>query len=808
MTLSYKWLSEYLPKKVDPEQLSQLLTSIGLEVESMSPYEEVKGGLKGLIIGEVLETSKHPNADKLTLTKVNIGATSPLSIVCGAPNVAAGQKVVVAPVGATIYPTKGEPLTMRIAKIRGEESQGMICAEDEIGWGDSHAGIMVLNASAVPGTLAADYFNLYDDIIYEIGLTPNRMDAMSHWGVARDVCAYLSHHENKKWGPVKPTAAPLYSSNNELPFSVTIENTKACPRYSGVSIKGVTIGPSPAWMQQRLKAIGLRPINNIVDITNYIQHETGQPLHAFNADTIPGGKVIVKNLPAGTSFVTLDNIERKLDAEDLMICNEEGGLCIAGVFGGINSGVTQNTQNIFLESAFFEGITLRKTSFRHGLRTDAATRFEKGTDISATITVLERAVQLILEIAGGKVSSHLIDVYPQPAPKKEVTIEWSFFKKLSGKDYSPAACKGILQSLGFEVLEETAECLRIAVPYHKPDIEFPADLVEEIIRIDGLDNIEIPSTISITPAIESGDLRETLKEKISNQLAGMGFHEMMTNSITNASFYSEAEQVEMVTMLNSLSAELNAMRPSLLETSLQVVAHNLNHRNLTLRLFEFGKVYKKIDSGRYEEKERCCILVTGQRQETGWREKELPADLYTLKGVVESVCKGTGLSPVCVTAQEDPKLSGLIQWQLGKKRLGIAGEINGTLSSKFGIKQPVFFAELDWELMAQLAQEAKIKIREIPRFPAVQRDLALVVPNTLTWQTLEETVQKIRIQTLRDIKLFDIFESEKLGAGKKSMAVNFTFLDEEKTLTDKEIEGWMNKIMDTLEKELAITIRK
>lgn len=808
MTLSYKWLSEYLPTKVDPEQLSVILTSIGLEVESMTPYEEVKGGLKGLLIGEVLETSKHPNADKLTLTKVNVGGPAPLSIVCGAPNVAAGQKVVVAPVGTTIYPTQGEPLTMRMAKIRGEESQGMICAEDEIGWGDSHAGIMVLNPTAIPGAPAASYFNLYDDIIYEIGLTPNRMDAMSHWGVARDVCAYLSHHENKKWEPVKPVVAPLTSSTNDLPFSVTIENTKACPRYSGISITGVTIGPSPEWMQKRLKAIGLRPINNIVDITNYIQHETGQPLHAFDANAIPEGKVIVKNLPAGTPFVTLDAVERKLDAEDLMICNEKGGMCIAGVFGGLESGVSANTKNIFLESAFFDGITLRKTSFRHGLRTDAATRFEKGTDISATVTVLERAVQLILEIAGGKISSSLIDVYPQPAPKKEVTIQWSFIKKLSGKDYTPTACKGILQSLGFETLEETSEKLRVAVPYHKPDIELPADLVEEIIRIDGLDNIEIPSTISITPAIESGDLRETLKEKIADQLAGMGFHEMMTNSITNASFYSEAEQASMVTMLNSLSMELNAMRPYLLETSLQVVAHNLNHRNLNLRLFEFGKVYQKIESGRYEENERCCLLLTGQRQETGWRQKELAADMYTLKGAIEAVCKGVGLNASSQPAAANEKLSRGIQWQVGKKIIASAGEINAPLAAKFGIKQAVYYAELNWELIAQLAQKVKIKIHEIPRFPAVQRDLALVVPQQLAWHTVEETVQKIRLQTLRDIKLFDIFESDKLGAGKKSMAVNFTFLDEEKTLTDKEIEGWMNKIMETLEKELAITIRK
>ncbi|MEO7983149.1 MAG: phenylalanine--tRNA ligase subunit beta, partial [Bacteroidota bacterium] len=451
MTISYKWLSEYLPAGqaglpviVEPERLSRILTSIGLEVESMDTYEEVKGGLEGLIVGEVLAAEKHPNADKLTLTKVNIGKGEPLQIVCGAPNVAAGQKVIVATVGTTIFPTAGDPLTMKVAKIRSVESQGMICAEDEIGLGSSHAGIMVLPAEVKVGTLAVDYFRPYKDVIFEIGLTPNRMDAMSHWGVARDVCAYLSHHDKKDIRPKLPNANSFKVDNTSLPVDVKVENAAACPRYSGVSIANVTITESPKWLQQKLKAIGLRPINNIVDITNFIQHETGQPLHAFDADQLAGRKIIVKNLPEGTPFVTLDEKERKMGAEDLMICDDNGGICIAGVFGGLHSGVSAATKNIFLESAFFDPILTRKTSFRHGLRTDAASRFEKGTDISATVTVLKRAAILIKEIASGEIASEIVDIYPVTKPKTEVAIKYHFIKKLSGKNYHPDAVKDIL----------------------------------------------------------------------------------------------------------------------------------------------------------------------------------------------------------------------------------------------------------------------------------------------------------------------------------------------------------------------------
>lgn len=808
MTISYKWLSEYLPVTVESERLSRILTAIGLEVESLEKYEEIRGGLKGLIIGEVISTEKHPNADKLTLTKVNVGKEEPLSIVCGAPNVATGQKVVVAPVGTTIYPVQGEPVTMKTAKIRGVESQGMICAEDEIGLGVSHAGIMVLPDEVKPGTPAAAFFQPYEDCVYEIGLTPNRMEAMSHWGVARDVCAYLSHHDKKDIRAKLPHANGFKPDNNSLPIDVKIENPEACPRYSGVSITGVTIGESPRWLQQRLKSIGQRPVNNIVDITNYIQHETGQPLHAFDADAITGGKVIVKNLPEGTLFITLDEKERKLSAGDLMICNENEGMCIAGVFGGLKSGVSANTKNIFLESACFAPVMIRKTSFRHGLRTDAATRFEKGTDISATVNVLKRAAQLIKEIGGGEIASAIADIYPQAKEKSQVAVKYHYLKKLSGKNYHPDAVKGILTSLGFEVIKEGIDELRVAVPYHKPDISLPADLVEEILRIDGLDNVPIPEAITITPSREENYSTEIYREKVAAWLAGQGFQEIVTNSITNAAWFSEEELKTSVAMLNSLSAELNLMRPSMLETALGVIAHNLNRRNTSLKLFEYGKTYSTSGPGKYAEPEHLCIYLTGNHTEDGWRSKAVPADFYVLKGIGAALLRLLGISADAIEPLQDAKLETGLQLLVNGKPVWKAGIVSKNILSRFDIKQPVFFADLDWDAVSRMAAAHQPAFREIPKFPAVQRDLSMVVPKQLPYENVEKTVQKMRLRKLKEMRLFDIFESEKLGAGKKSLAVNFTFVDEEKTLTDKEIDGWMSTIMATLEKDLQAEIRK
>jgi len=808
MTISYNWLSDYLPVSIAPDRLSKILTSIGLEVERLETFEEVKGGLKGLVIGEVLEASQHPNADKLRLTKVATGNGEPLQIVCGAPNVAAGQKVVVATVGTTIYPASGDPLTMKVAKIRGEESYGMICAEDEIGLGTSHAGIMVLPADARVGMPAAEYFKPYSDTIYEIGLTPNRMDAMSHWGVARDVCAYLSHHDKKEVRPKIPTAN-IKADNNSLPVQIVIEAQEACRRYSGVSIAGITVKESPKWMQERLKAIGLRPINNIVDITNYIQHETGQPLHAFDYNAIKGGKVVVKTLADGTLFKTLDDKERKLHAEDLMICNAEEGMCIAGVFGGLESGVTESTTNIFLESAYFDPTSIRKTSFRHGLRTDAATRFEKGIDISNTVTVLRRAAQLIKELAGGEIASDFIDVYPDPLPKAEVVLKNQYLKKLSGKNYHPETVKNILHSLGFRVIKEGMDAISFEVPYHKPDVTLPADIVEEILRIDGLDNIDIPTAITISPAVEGDGTGDALKYKIANALVGLGFSEILTNSITNSKYATEAELATTVKLLNNLSSELDVLRPNMLYTALEVIQFNHNRKAANLQFFEWGKTYSTEAAGQYTEQAHFCLYVTGQTSSNSWKGKGNTSDVYYLKGVVESILKMCGFNQLSFEENEGSTQFGAsLKAVINGQTLVQLGQVSQKTTAAFDIKMPVFVADFNWGLLLKYRSSQKITYKPLPKYPAVERDLALVVPKQMPYSQINSIIKNLRLNKLQEVKLFDVFESEKLGADKKSLAVNFTFLDEEKTLTDKEIDSWMQKIMNSLEKEGGAEIRK
>ncbi len=805
MTISYNWLSEYLPETLDPEKLSRILTSIGLEVESLEKYERIKGGLSGLLIGEVLECSAHPNADKLKLTSVNIGQKEPLQVVCGAANVAAGQKVVIAPVGTTIFPMSGEPLTMKVAKIRGVESYGMICAEDEIGLGGSHGGIMVLPNNLVPGTAAATYFKPYSDWIYEIGLTPNRMDAMSHFGVARDVCAYLTHHQ-KDVRVKTPFANGFKHDNNNLPIKVMVENAIACPRYAGISISGVTIEDSPEWLKNRLLSIGLRPINNIVDITNFILHETGQPLHAFDADAILGGEVVIKNLEKGTVFNTLDGKERILDENNLMICNASEGMCIAGVYGGQKSGVTANTKNIFLESAWFQPSSIRKTSLQHGLRTDAATRFEKGVDIDNTVNVLKRAVLMIKDIAGGEISSEIVDIYPAPQPKTEVSLKHHYLKKLSGKNYHADKVNRILTSLGFEILKEGLDELRVAVPRSKPDISLPADIVEEIIRIDGLDNIEIPSTITISPATDETAFKENLKDKIANYLVGQGFVEILTNSITNSKYFSETVLETAVKMINSLSADLDILRPSMLETGLETLAYNLNRKNNNLLCFEFGKTYTSSAPGAYAEAEHLALYFTGSNQEAHWHQQELAFDIFKAKGVAAAILQLCGLQGVqFVAIENEPNTLSL---RVGKKEIGQVLEVDKKRLANFDIKQAVFYIDIDFGKLLSLASQKKITYKEVSRFPTMQRDLALVVGRNISFEAIDQQVRKTQLAKLQQVRLFDVFESDKLGADKKSMAVSFTFVDEEKTLTDKEVDGMVTRLIQNFEKELGAEIRK
>lgn len=808
MTISYNWLCDYLPEKIEPEKLSKILTSIGLEVESLHAYESVKGGLQGLVTGEVLTCEKHPDADKLKLTTVNTGNGTPLQIVCGASNVAAGQKVIVATVGTTVYPVAGDPITIKKAKIRGVESQGMICAEDEIGLGSSHEGIMVLPADTAVGKPVTELFEVYKDHIIEIGLTPNRMDAMSHLGVARDVCAYLTHHNKRETKLVSPFKNTFKPDSTNHTVEVAIENETDCRRYAGVYISGIAVAESPVWLKQRLTTIGLKPISNIVDITNFILHETGQPLHAFDAAKITGNKIIVKSAKEGEKFRTLDDKERILKVTDLMICNDTEAMCIAGVYGGIHSGVNNETKDVFLESAWFNPVAIRKTSVQHGLRTDAATRFEKGVDISNTVNVLKRAAEMIREICGGQISSNIVDVYPQHAEKVSVGLKYHYLKKLSGKNYHGEAVKNILTALGFEIMKDNMDELWVNVPFSKPDISMPADIVEEVMRIDGLDNIEIPSVISISPSVDVYAERIALKEKTANYLTGLGFSEIFTNSLTNSGYYGETELSAVVKLKNSLSAGLDIMRPLMLETGLDVMAHNINRKNDRLQLFEFGKTYSSKEAGVYTEQNHLALYLTGNITETGWQQKQQQTDFYYLKGVLEKLLSIAGLDKAGFEKIEMPGFNEAVFIQLGNRNIGVAGMISAKKAAAHDVKQPVFYADLYWDEWAAQQKSKEIRYKEIAKFPAVERDLALVVDKTISYAEIEKTVEAAKIIQLRSVRLFDVFESEKLGANKKSMAVNFTFLDETKTLTDKEIESFMNKITGLYQKNLGAEIRK
>jgi phenylalanyl-tRNA synthetase beta chain len=820
MTISYHWLNDYLPIVLEPEKLSKILTSIGLEVETLHYYEEVPGSLTGLVTGQVLACTGHPNADKLKVTTVDTGMGTPLQVVCGAANVAVGQKVVVAIPGTTIHPLHGEPVTMKVARIRGVESQGMLCAEDELGLGESHAGIIVLPEETPIGIPAADVFKPYTDWIYEIGLTPNRMDAMSHLGVARDVCAYLTHHERQSYTVKSPFPSALTIDDFSLPIRVTIANTQACRRYSGVSLTGIKAGPSPLWMQQRLKAIGVRPISNVVDVTNYLLHETGQPLHAFDAARITGNEVIVRNLPEGTPFVTLDGKERKLSAEDLIVCNAREGMAMGGVFGGKDSGIHEQTTAIFLESAWFEPVGIRKTSLRHGLRTDAAIRFEKGVDISGTLPVLRRAAQLIREITGGKVSSEIVDVYPKPVAQPQVSLKFHYLKKLSGKNYHPDTVRNILVSLGFGLSRETIDEITVSVPYSKTDIHLPADLVEEVMRIDGLDNIDIPEAIRISPAVEADHTSFALKEKMAGYLVGLGFNEILTNSISNSAYFGAYEEDKKVKLLNNLSTELDMLRPSMLETGMEAIAYNLNRKNDSLRLFEFGKTYlqwlKEGPAGLppedrltpYEESDHLCLYMTGLSRGDSWAQKADKVDFYYTKGLTEALLTISGLSPFSGQVSSTPGLSESVVYRYEEHPIARVGKVSKQVTDSFDIRQPVFFADIDWNQLTRLFGKQTILYREVTRFPAVQRDLALVVGESIPYARIEQVAFQSKIRKLRSVALFDLFRSEKLGEGKKSVALSFTFQDEEKTLTDKEIDSMMQQLMRAFETELSAEIRR
>ncbi|MDR3680887.1 MAG: phenylalanine--tRNA ligase subunit beta [Flavipsychrobacter sp.] len=800
MIISYKWLLDYLPQPLPVNELSKILTSIGLEVEAVENIEAVKGGLEGLLTGEVLTCEKHPNADKLKVTTVNIGGAEPLHIVCGAPNVAAGQKVIVAPVGAMVHPTNGSPFLIKKAKIRGEDSEGMICAEDEIGLGESHAGIMILPADTKVGLLAKDYFKLPEtDHAIHIGLTPNRSDAMSHIGVARDVCAYLTHHTGTEH-VVKLPAASLSLPATPSRVTVTIQAAEACPRYTGISITGVKVGPSPEWLQQRLKTIEVRSINNIVDITNYVLHEYGQPLHAFDEEEINGSTINVGFVAADTLFTTLDDKERKLRSEDLMIMDGSGPVAIAGVFGGLHSGVTPQTASIFLESAYFTPVYVRRTSMHHGLRTDAATHFEKGVDINNVIPALQRAASLIAELAGGTVSSSITDVYPQPLEQVQVKITYSYIQKLSGKYYSPESVKNILTALGFGIEEETADSLYLSVPSNKTDVKQPADIVEEILRIDGLDNIVIPQKLNID-LIKALPTDRDKRETVADILHGLGFQEIVTNSIVNSKYYPG--DTKLVHMLNSLSSDLDVMRPTMLESGLEVIQYNYNRKNKDLRLFEFGRIYQN-ENSKYIEYDRLGIWITGNIQQAQWNQKARPADIFYVKGVISDLLQRSGIDGVQpVYAQEGNEL----QWKYKNAVICTAQAIDQKRLDIFDIKQDTYFVNILWQEWTKAMAQKMIRYKEVSKYPAVQRDLAIILDKTTGYGDVVKQTEQLKLGALTGINLFDVFESEKLGADKKSYAVNYSFQLQDRTLTDAEIEEMMQQLVTTYKTKLNAQIR-
>lgn len=801
MTISYSWLCEYLPLSVNGqaipgvEEMSEILTSLGMEVEKSETYESIRGGLQGLIVGEVLECEKHPDADKLSITKVNLGEKVS-QIVCGAPNVQKGQKVIVAPVGSTIYPLTGEPLTMKKIRIRGVESDGMICAEDEIGIGTSHMGIMILDTAAAPGTPASEVLHSYTDHVFEIGLTPNRMDAMSHIGVARDVAAYLGHHRNNKADlrlPYKPL--PVIKPS---PITVKIEDNHACMRYSGILIRDIKMSESPGWLKNRLVAIGVKPLNVIVDITNYVLHETGQPLHAFDADKIKGNKIVVRKAKEKEKFITLDQKERELSVTDLVVCDASDPMCLAGIFGGAESGISSDTTSVFLESAWFHPEVTRVSSLKHGLRTDAATRFEKGVDISNVINALERAAALVTEHAGGTIEG-FTDIYPSPPEKKQVPFTGSYLQKISGKKYTHQTITGILSSLGFNFLQEKEGNYVVQVPYSKPDITLPADIAEEILRVDGLNNIELPGTITISPQAARNNRSRLNREKISQALSGSGYFEIFTNSISFSGLFNESP----IRMLNSLSNELDCLRPEMLHSGLEVIAYNHHRKNNSTRFYEFGKTYHNTENG-HRETPRLAIFLSSEVLPADWKNKTREADFFILKGITERILTMLGHTFSGKPVQKEG-YAYCLELKSGRK-CGFIGSVSAQLLSKYDIRQPVFVADLDWEYISSNTEE--VNYQEISKFPPSERDLAIVISKETEFSEVEKVTRAARIEHLASVKLFDVFESEKLGTGKKSLALNYTFSSANSTLTDKEIDKQMGKLIKSYESQLNAEIRK
>ena len=820
MNISYNWLKEYVDFTLTPDEVAAALTSIGLETGSVEEVQTIKGGLEGIVIGEVLTCEPHPNSDHMHVTTVNLGEGEPVQIVCGAANVAAGQKVVVATLGTKLY-DGDECFTIKKSKLRGVESNGMICAEDEIGIGTSHEGIIVLPADAVPGTLAKDYYNIKSDYVLEVDITPNRADACSHYGVARDLYAYLKQN-GYETALRRPSDEAFAVDNNELPIAIEVKNAQACPRYAGVSIKGVTVKESPEWLKDKLNTIGLRPINNIVDITNYILHAYGQPLHCFDADKVKGGKVVVQTLAEGTSFVTLDGVERKLSENDLMICNAEEAMCLAGVFGGLESGTTEETKNIFLESAYFNPTSIRKSARRHGLNTDASFRFERGIDPNITIYALKQAALLVKELAGGTISMDIVDVYPNPIADFKVELKYDYVNSLIGKEIPAETVKSIVSSLEMKIEEEAAEGITLSIPPYRVDVQRPCDVVEDILRIYGYNNVEIPLALKSSLTTKNKEDRShRLQQLVAEQLVGCGFNEILNNSLTKAAYYDGNETYRpenLVNLMNPLSNDLNVMRQTLLFGGLESISHNANRKSVDLRFFEYGNCYyynkEKKDAEKvlacYSEDYHLGLWLTGKRVSGSWAHADEDSSVYELKAYVENIFARLGLNmrSIVVGNLTDGIYSAALSYHTrGGKLLATVGIVSKKITKSFDIDSEVYYADINWKNVLQAIKSVKVSYTELSKFPSVKRDLALLLDKSVQFADIERIAYECERKLLKEVELFDVYEGKNLEPGKKSYAVSFILQDEEKTLNDKQIDKIMSKLIASYEKQLGAKLR-
>jgi len=806
MRISYNWLRQFIKIDWTSEETANLLTDLGLEVEIVEKFQSIKGGLEGVVVGEVLTCEKHPDADKLKITTVDLGHGTPLQIVCGAPNVAVGQKVPVATIGTVLFDKNGNSFVIKKGKIRGKESHGMICAEDELGLGENHDGIMILEASLQAGTLLSEVIEIENDEIFEIGLTPNRADAMSHWGVARDLKAGLLH-KNINSELITPSVSNFRVDRRTLKIDVDVLDSKLAPRYCGVTISGITVKPSPIWLQNRLKAIGLTPKNNIVDATNYVLHEIGQPLHAFDASKI-NGKIIVKTLPTGTKFRTLDDVERTLHEEDLMICDEKGPLCIAGVFGGKNSGVSENTSNIFLESAYFNPVSIRKTAKRHALSTDASFRFERGIDPAITDYALKRAALLIREIAGGEITSDVVDIYPKKIEDFSLFLNFNNVNKIIGQEIPKETIKKILASLEIKINSVSESGLGLIIPAFRVDVQREIDVVEEILRVYGYNNIDFSKKINASISNSSRTEDYKIQNIIANQLNSLGYNEMMANSLTTPNYIKLSESLKEefnVLMLNPLSNDLSAMRQSLLFSGLEAISYNINRRNTDLKLFEYGKTYHKQPSG-YVETKHLALFLTGNKQKDTWTNPSTPTNFFIFKGVISSVFERLGFAKTQNKPVELDVFAEGISIVNGNDILVEFGTVNKSILKHFDIKQEVFYADFNWGLIIKLISN-KIKFQEIPKYPEVNRDLSLLIDKDITFDTIYTIAKQTENNLLKNINLFDVYTGKNLPEGKKSYAVSFTIQDDTKTLTDVQIDKIMSKLQKNFEIELGASLR-